>query len=63
MTNPNGPSVETVEDWRDAEIDAMIDEQQAKESANSKQFKCTVCHTNWVDAANGEDTCPSCRRL
>lgn len=23
---------------------------------------CTVCHTNWVDAFNGEDTCAECLR-
>ena len=52
MKNPNGPSIEEVEDW--------LDEQQAKESKAVREAKCTICKKEWVDVMNGEDTCPTC---
>ena len=61
MSNPNGPSVEETDDWSDAQFDALMDEQQGKESAAARQPKCTVCLTAWVDVMNGEDTCLNCK--
>ncbi len=61
MKNPNGPSVEELDDWQCAQFDAMMDEQQSKESAAARHPKCTVCKTEWVDVLNGEDTCSACK--
>lgn len=59
--NPNGPSVEQVDDWNDAQLDQYIEEQQLKESKAVREAKCTVCKTAWVDVMNGEDTCDECK--
>jgi len=61
MTNPNGPSVEEIDDWQSAQLDALMDEQQAKESAAKHNAKCAICKTEWVDVLNGEDTCADCQ--
>lgn len=61
MRNPNGPSVEQVDDWNDALLDQYIEEQQAKESKAVRAAKCAACKTAWVDVLNGEDTCDDCK--
>lgn len=56
MKNPNGPSIEEIDDMNDA----LLDEQRAMESKAVREAKCTVCGETWVDVMSGEDTCKDC---
>ena len=61
VKNPNGHSIEQIDDWNDELLDREIGDQEAKASPNVRNAKCSVCRVEWVDVLNGEDTCDACR--
>lgn len=49
-------------DEQEDELEAHIDEEEAKANQAVRNAVCTICRIVWVDVLNGEDTCPECLR-
>lgn len=51
------PDWQDYEEWGEDEMVGLPDEPPIEPPGG---YLCVVCHQNWVDAANGFDTCDDC---